>query len=373
MKIAIVNPHALYIQGGAELCDNQLGQALRDLGHEVIFLSAFDTKKEPIVANHKQFEKIFMSYWYPFAQSQAGIYGKILRHLFEKLFLIKLRDQKINFLNDQDVILLTGRALLSRIAKSTKTQVLQSIHGVSNRRYWPHYYLANGVIFWGGCKADHPTKLRDSILGLELEAAIEKELFHPGALNPELQLTIQNGEPSCHPLIYVGRLDPEKQISGLILAVSQLLKDGLKIRLLIIGDGSIKSELQDISATQCPPDSIYFHGHADRQEIAQLLRASDVFVLNSRTECDPISVKEAVACGTYVVAPNLGRIAKSISATGFGQTFTANDQKALEAALKDTLQNGKYQKKTHSQRFHTWQDNARQLLNFISQTNKYEI
>lgn len=82
------------------------------------------------------------------------------------------------------------------------------------------------------------------------------------------------------------------------------------IRLLIAGDGPLRSELQR-EADEIGKDRISFLGECDRDRMRTLYRNCDVVVIPSITskglqEATSISALEAMACGKPVIASNIG-------------------------------------------------------------------
>lgn len=71
----------------------------------------------------------------------------------------------------------------------------------------------------------------------------------------------------------------------------------------------------------------------ERQDIAQLLRASDIFVLTSLAEAFPNALGEAMAAGLACVATNVGDVRQLIS--GHGRVVAPGDVEAVISAVLD--------------------------------------
>ncbi len=102
-------------------------------------------------------------------------------------------------------------------------------------------------------------------------------------------------------LVYAGRVAPEKNLSFLIQAFSDMSKDEKRAKLLIVGEGSelksLKSQVRDLGLEE----KVYFTGFAPYQEIPRYLAAADIFVTASVSEIHPLSVIEAQAVGLPVI------------------------------------------------------------------------
>jgi alpha-1,6-mannosyltransferase len=104
-------------------------------------------------------------------------------------------------------------------------------------------------------------------------------------------------------LVYAGRLSQEKNPGAAIEAVRLLVRDGLDVRLDVYGTGGALGALRR-AAVGLP---VVFHGYvSNRSELAERLAAADVAFAPSAAETFGLSVLEALACGTPVVAADTG-------------------------------------------------------------------
>lgn len=126
---------------------------------------------------------------------------------------------------------------------------------------------------------------------------IDTELFHPAERRRPAMLD----QAECV-IGVICALRPEKSLPTLVKAFARLAQPAL--RLLIVGSGPELGELQRLAgelgvAGQC----IFVPSTA---EVADWLRAIDIFVLPSRSEALSNSLMEAMACGCAVVASRVG-------------------------------------------------------------------
>ena len=110
-------------------------------------------------------------------------------------------------------------------------------------------------------------------------------------------------EPDDLVLICVGRLVEIKAQEVLIDAVERL-PGGLRVKLLLVGDGERRRELEDRIRSGGTEERVRLLGQRD--DIRRLLKASDCFVLSSRSEGLSRSIIEALASGLPVVATDVG-------------------------------------------------------------------
>ncbi|MBP3437207.1 MAG: glycosyltransferase [Clostridia bacterium] len=95
----------------------------------------------------------------------------------------------------------------------------------------------------------------------------------------------------CH----IGRFAPEKNHAFLIEVAKILAEKTRHFRLLLVGEGEGKAEMEARSSSYGLSDVVSFLGRRD--DVADILMASDVFVLPSLFEGLPVSAVEAQATG----------------------------------------------------------------------------
>ena len=74
------------------------------------------------------------------------------------------------------------------------------------------------------------------------------------------------------------------------------------MKFLVVGDGAIKKELEEMAKNINLEKDIIFTGLVSRDEIVGLYQASDLFVFASLTETQGLVAVEAMAAGLAVVA-----------------------------------------------------------------------
>jgi len=144
---------------------------------------------------------------------------------------------------------------------------------------------------------------------------------------------------STSDLIYgvVGRLEPEKDHRTLLQAFRTLVDHRQGVRLLIIGDGSLRGTLERLTQALGLEKSVSFLGA--RSDVAQLLAALDVFVLSSIHEGVPLSVVEAMGAGKPVIATDVGGLRLLVKHSVNGLLVPPGDPSALEVAMRDLATN----------------------------------
>lgn len=131
-------------------------------------------------------------------------------------------------------------------------------------------------------------------------------------------------------------LRPEKSI-GTLLEAFALIGAHERVRLVIVGSGSERENLERSAGELGIQGRVTFQPAT--REVAQWLRAMDIFVLGSRTEALSNALMEAMACGCACVASNVGGNPELIRHEKTGLLFEPGDSGALAAALRALLEN----------------------------------
>jgi glycosyltransferase involved in cell wall biosynthesis len=111
------------------------------------------------------------------------------------------------------------------------------------------------------------------------------------------ELGIENGR-----IVFgvVGRLEEQKGHTYLLEAISEVLKESQKLKVLIVGDGSLREQLEAKADRLGIRDYLIFTGFRD--DVPRLLQLMDVVVLPSLYEGLPLVAIEASAMGKPVIA-----------------------------------------------------------------------
>lgn len=131
-------------------------------------------------------------------------------------------------------------------------------------------------------------------------------------------------------VLTVGRLSAEKGQLVLLRAVRLLADRGIDVELRMIGTGPLEQVLRDERDRLGLADRVVMLGMKPSHEVAEELRAADVFCLPSFAEGLPISIMEAMAVGVPVVATTVGGITELVTTgeSGWGTAPGRADQLA---------------------------------------------
>ncbi|HWR17298.1 MAG TPA: glycosyltransferase family 4 protein [Terriglobales bacterium] len=119
-------------------------------------------------------------------------------------------------------------------------------------------------------------------------------------------------------LVSVAALKRHKGFPLLIPAVQKLREKGLNVLLLLIGDGEGADEAKKMASELGIADRVRFLGIVPNQELQNWYSAADASVLASTREGWPNVLLESMACGTPVLATNIGGIPEVLNSEKLG-------------------------------------------------------
>ena len=143
-------------------------------------------------------------------------------------------------------------------------------------------------------------------------------------------------QPVC---LFVGRLDPQKNVTGLITAWRSVVQAIPDSRLLIAGHGSQSSLIAAMVEDLGLSESVRLLGYIEAP--LRLYQAADVFVLPSLHEGLSNALLEAMACGLPVVGTRVSGTEDLLADGKCGHLVEPGDEAALAQAIIDLLTHSK--------------------------------
>ncbi len=128
------------------------------------------------------------------------------------------------------------------------------------------------------------------------------------------------------------RLAPDKGLTYLIEAAAILPRNGPRYRVAIAGEGPVRDSLERLARERGVTDTVRFLGF--RQDVGDLLAASDMVVLPSLREGLSISLLEAMAAGKPIIASSIGSHREVASQAEMAKLVPPADAAALAKAIQ---------------------------------------
>jgi glycosyltransferase involved in cell wall biosynthesis len=180
-----------------------------------------------------------------------------------------------------------------------------------------------------------------------LGPSIAESLRHHGIVNTVVidngvrvgdNVAVRDGESSRkkNSLLYVGTLSPNKGFDVLVDAVRLLTRSGMQVTVQCVGEWSSQSFRAQMTHTLrelALEDLFVIHGPKHRGEEWDLFAGSEVLVLPSHAEGQPLVILEAFAYGLAVVSTRVGAIPDTVEDQKNGFLVSPGDSQALASSL----------------------------------------
>lgn len=140
-------------------------------------------------------------------------------------------------------------------------------------------------------------------LPIHLPLGVDTTFFSPQA-DVEEPTILSGGKK----ILSVASLSPVKDHLTLLRAFALVAGKCPDVHLHLVGDGSLRGELERRVISLGLEGMVIFHGHVPRRRLATYYRQTDIFVLSSRFESQALVLLEAGACGCSIVGTRVGLI-----------------------------------------------------------------
>ena len=136
-------------------------------------------------------------------------------------------------------------------------------------------------------------------------------------------------------ILHVGGFMPEKNHKGLIRIFSNLIQEIPNAKLLLIGEGKLKAEIEELVTHLKLSQNVIFLGR--RSDVQQIMSCCQVLVLPSLIEGLPGVILESFVNKLPVVAYNVGGIKEVVVDQKTGWLVDADNETEFLKALKESL------------------------------------
>lgn len=329
--------------GGVQSDMLALGPDLRDRGHRVFLATSpgellLELERQGVhfIEADFRFDGL-ASLW----KAVRRLREIILRHRIEVLAPQSVRTTLVAWLACR--VWPFGYRLSSERRRLPIVTTIHNIHNPLHFRYggWLLRWACDEVIF-----ESHYERNRLLKSGLPefrsrvIHSGIDTNIFLPRA--PDQALLEEYGLDKKQNFIFgiVARLSEEKGHRFLMPAFAHVLKKLPNARLLVIGDGPLREEIEYQARKLAIDDAVIFTGL--KRNIPDFLSVLDVFVLSSTRESFPLAAREAMAAGRAVIAPAIGGCPEVVEDGVTGMLFEAGNVEALADAMLAVCENQRF-------------------------------
>ncbi|MGB3459366.1 MAG: glycosyltransferase family 4 protein [Halobacteriota archaeon] len=261
---------------------------------------------------------------------------KIMGNSIAPMFFFKL----IHNVDDFDIIhahshLFFTTNVCSLIRKIRFIPLVITTHGLIGQTapYWfSNLYLSSIGKFTLKC-ADRIISYTESERKKLTNLGIDKNkiIVIPNGVDTKLFSTIKKQERNSNQILWIGRFVPGKGVEYLIDAFNILIKEYPNLKLIMIGKGPLKGNIEQKIQNLNLRKNITIMNFVPNSNLPKIYQNSDVFVLPSINEGVPRTILEAMACGLPIVCTALPQLINIVEGCGF--LVPLRDPQALADAI----------------------------------------
>jgi len=173
---------------------------------------------------------------------------------------------------------------------------------------------------------------------------IDLSRFKPGKGSKDLYERF--GLPADQPIItYIGRVDAEKHLPVLMRAFVRVKSIMPHAHLLIVGDGTDRTNLENLAHEVGVRRDVTFTGRVSDEDLRALHQVGSVYCMPSPAELQSIATLEAMASGMPIVAVDAGALRELCQNERNGYLTEQDDDEAIAEGILRILQDNGLQKK----------------------------
>ena len=141
------------------------------------------------------------------------------------------------------------------------------------------------------------------------------------------------GEEDQKVVLHISNFRRVKNVPHVVKTFHQILQQGVSGKLLLVGDGPDRSNVEQLTRDLGIQDAVRFLGKQD--PIQEILSIADLFLLTSGSEAFGLAPLEAMACNVPVVCSDIGGLPELVEGSGAGYLCPVGDIEAFsEACMK---------------------------------------
>jgi glycosyltransferase involved in cell wall biosynthesis len=356
------------MRGGGETQHLAWMRALKALGVEITVITGRPLLAGPAYPPERDLETVtlrspYMREFVYGAQSTRG-FGRLTMwalHADEELFC-KLAFKRIAAAPRQPDLVLAHALHQAPRFSTGAWPVAVYLPGAPHPRYIADLQQADALIADGWAARALPAMIGRPVDNVT--KGVDIQTFTPEGNN----LRAKNRLDGMRVVLCVSRLVPIKNLPMLLSAIAIARSADPRVRLVVVGEGSMQLELEARARQLGIGDAVRFTGYVPQADTAGWYRSANVFALSSDFDNSPNVVLEAMACGLPIVATDVGGLPDYVTPPDNGLLTPRGDAAALAAALLSLLSDperaqaiGRHNRDTAVRKF-SWAASANEML-----------
>lgn len=321
--------------GGSGVIASEIGMAMARRGHRVAFLSDKPPARLELSCPGISFHPVAaLDYPVPTQSSYA---------LALAAEMIKVAQQeRLDLLHVHYAVPHALAACLARqVLGAAAPKILTTLHGTDVTRIGadPKFSSLTRFAILAGDGITTPSRWlaeqAHRVLGLPRETIIE---VIPNFVNTHRFRPARSQNVAvAKVVVHVSNFRPLKRVEDVVRIFARV-RGEMSAQLHLVGDGPERTRVEALVDSLGLAGDVKFFGES--VDVAEVLQASDVFVLPSETESFGLGALEAMACGVPVVASNVGGLPEVVLDGETGFLAPVGDVDAMAKHVRRLLSDG---------------------------------
>lgn len=327
------------VYGGSGVVATELGRALATRGHEIHFIAYSMPFRLNRVTENIYFHEVSVNRYPlfdfpPYALSLTSKMVDIAKH--EKLDLLH-----VHYAIPHATSAVLARDILKKQLRSVP--VITTLHGTDitivgrDASYNPvvtySINASDGVTAvsnflrqetYDAFEIEVPIKVIPNFIDTKHFYRLDGENFRQAVCETDQKV-----------VVHVSNFRRVKNVSHVVQVFHRILQQGLSAKLLLVGDGPDRSNVEQLSRDLGIQQSVRFLGKQD--PIQEILSIADLFLLTSGSESFGLAPLEAMACNVPVVCSNIGGLPELVEGSHAGYLCPVGDIDAFAKACMKIL------------------------------------
>lgn len=353
--------------GGSGVVATELGLKMANKGHEMHYITSSKPFRFMDVHPNVQFHEVTIE---GYAVFKYPPYDIALANRIAQV----IESEQLDLLHVHYAVPHAISAILAKDMAESSIGIITTLHG-TDVTILGHDPALKNTLTYGINKSDRVTAVSHSLRNETIELLhpkteirtiynfIDEEKYYPreaGTLRAELGIAADEKV-----LIHISNFRKVKRIPDIIESF-RLIDKKHKTKLLLVGEGPEKFDLEEFVETNGLQDDILFLGKRD--DLPELLSISDVMLLLSEKEAFGLVLLEAFACGVPAVANAIGGIPEVVEDGVNGFLVELGDVQAVADRVTQLLSDSDLHQQMKEQAIQTVQKN----FNSKDIVNQYE-
>jgi 1,2-diacylglycerol 3-alpha-glucosyltransferase len=183
-------------------------------------------------------------------------------------------------------------------------------------------------------------KLKTKVIAIS--SGINLKEFNPHGERVNIREKYNLGDKPL--LLFVGRLDPEKNIEEILYAVARAIKK-IDFYFVIVGKGMRRKVLEHIALQEGIGENVIFTGFVPDEDLPYFYKVSRCFIIASTAELLSLAALQAMASGMPVIAVKAGALCELVQDKVNGYLYNEGDIDTIVQCICDIFTDSELYKK----------------------------